>query len=613
MCNLLKFDALGNNLGVRFHGFNRMRSSLGGFFTILLFLISIVTIGFFMNIYLAGTEIKQISSIVKYWDSQNITVNNSFKFAVDTRYSGEYVNKDTWEINAYFVTISKQQNAIKYKLLETVECKMSDWEEVEYQYHILNIKSAQCFNTTGLSLSGNFNTEIFQYITVQYSLKINETNQSNAIEVERAISREQPVASLYFVEGIFEIKSKDYSSKLFINSVNINLTYFDAKEMDILISSDQVITNEDNLIVNHPTVHDMYVIALAREKVSVRTFGAHNSLAFNLISSNTRNVSIINFMTFSEMLARIGGILQNLITLLFLTNYIKNYWSFEYYKFSEVVSRLKSDAKIKETIKHKLIKAEKVLPKSSDLQLNKKKTEVHSQLNRFSTKLKISNDKTYIKCNDEVCKSKSNSESINIYRLSELDHIHNPLTKNEFHSEARVDKGENLNFIKDLMDSSRLSQQTQSDSIYTAVNLLGQSDISFCQFISVKYFKCCFKGKSSLASEALKKGLLTIYEITQQYLNHTLEITDFDKLKFDMDMIKFLVFEPHELALFEHIPMVEGFFHFENFNKMIMHGPSHSVSKDDHREKILMNSLSEILSHESNSKVYRFIESIYRL
>lgn len=347
MCSLLIFDMLGSFTGFRIKGHHRIRSNLGGFFTLFSIIAAIVTICFFGNMYISKKEVSQINNVKKYWNSQNFTVTDRFKFAVTNKYLGEIdMRQDFWRMEAYYVVYNVKDYTFKETKINSYNCTKDEWTNVEDQFDFLSLNKAYCYDVLGYELSGNTNTEIFNSIKIKYSLNIdiNDLTSEWNTQMQKEIATLMPVSTFYFKEGVFEISGESTEPTYYINSISINLTYSNVKELDIAISDDELIINEDKIIVSTPRKKSAYVVSQAQEKISVRASTQTNTLAIQLRASAVKNILNINFMTFSEMLARIGGIVQNLFAILFLINYLKNYWEYEMTMYNDIFKRIENDA-----------------------------------------------------------------------------------------------------------------------------------------------------------------------------------------------------------------------------------------------------------------------------
>lgn len=119
MCGFFIFDAFGSFTGIRYSGHHRIRTNLGGVLTVFCFIATLVTIAFFGNIYISGSNMSQINNEFKYWKSQNITANDDFKFAIANIYQGNIdMRDDVYKMEAYYVdydvkTLSSKKTKLK--------------------------------------------------------------------------------------------------------------------------------------------------------------------------------------------------------------------------------------------------------------------------------------------------------------------------------------------------------------------------------------------------------------------------------------------------------------------------------------------------------------------
>ena len=345
---LTSFDMIGIYIGFRFNGNIKYRTKVGGFLTLCLMVTSIITIYLFGQIYLSGEESRQLYAKEKLWNSQNFSLTEDFVVALSTKIKGKnHKSSNIWKITSIYNELNNFKSFANYTSIPYFNCNESHWPpEVKYQYNNLNLNESICFKFNSFKLKGNLDTELFNYISIQYSMLIDESNLSNTTLIEREISEENPVATLYFLKSSYNINRKSIDKLLSIRSININVTYGNAKEVDVLVSEDKTKLSVDKLIFSENKEYSNYVVASFRERVSVRAIGQTNSLTFNIIPSNERNIVSISFMNFSEMLARIGGIIQNLILLMSILNYIRSYFNYERNQMNKLNEKISEDYQI---------------------------------------------------------------------------------------------------------------------------------------------------------------------------------------------------------------------------------------------------------------------------
>lgn len=346
MCSFYLVDIFGSFTGIRIKGHHRIQSNLGGFFSMLSFIIAIVTICFYGNMYISKSEVSQVQSILKYWNSQNITIDNKMRFAISTKQLGKINNKEEfWEIKAYYIDFDVKNYNINKTHIESYNCRKEEWTNVGDQFTFLELDKALCFNVEKYELSGNSNTQNFKYIAVEYLLKLDnyDLNSDYNSQLAENIAKNTPVADFYFKEGIFDIKGNSMEPTYYINSLSINITFDDVKDLNIYLSEDELVINEDKLIMSNPKISKAYTVGKSEEKISVRSQSQTNSLAIKILSSKEKSIINISFMTFSEMLARVGGIVQNAVTVFILINYLTNFLSYELNLYNDIFKRLERD------------------------------------------------------------------------------------------------------------------------------------------------------------------------------------------------------------------------------------------------------------------------------
>lgn len=352
-CGFYKLDVFGSVTGIRYSGHHRLRTNLGGFMSVLLIVVSLITIGFFGNLYLSGSQISQGIYELKFWNSQNFIISNDFQFALNTKYDnktqGDFCG-DFWKLEMFYINYDFKKNSLYKTPLNYTKCQRESWKEVTDQFDFFGLDKAICANANGLEISGNINTKNFRFIRLTYTLNIDINNEAHNECIKSEINSSFfPISTLYFKEGVFEITGKQSKPAFYINSVAINIAYDNVKDLDILISQDELKINEDRLFFTVPILTQAYVIQDYREKVSLRTPNQPHSLSINLISSQKRKIITINFMGFAEMLARIGGIMQSILGIFFIINYVRNYWVFELNQFNTLFNQLENDFNLKST------------------------------------------------------------------------------------------------------------------------------------------------------------------------------------------------------------------------------------------------------------------------
>lgn len=351
MCGFFVFDAFGSVTGIRYSGHHRIRTNVGGIMTITCLIVTIVTIIFYGDVYLKGSEMSQVYNQEKFWNSQNITITDNFKFAIANRFNGQIdLRQDIFTMDAFHVKYNVENFQVIETKLKNFSCKKEDWSSVSKQFEQLKLDGALCFDVKGFDLSGNRNAEWFNYFRIKYTLNLSEDSEEWNKFIEKTINDMDSTAMVYFLEGIFEMNGKQSAVNYFINSIPLNITYTDIKELKLSISEDQLIVKKDQILITTEETSSAFVIDETRDTSSFRAQSDPSCLTIDIVSSRKRNSMVIGFLTFSDLLARIGGIVQNLVTIFFLFNYVRNYWSYEVSQYNTLFERIESDYNLKNAL-----------------------------------------------------------------------------------------------------------------------------------------------------------------------------------------------------------------------------------------------------------------------
>lgn len=530
--SISSFDALGTTIGIRYNGFNRTRTGIGGFMTILIFIISIVTIFFFGTQYLNGKEIKMMNNIIKYWNSQEIPLNEEFIIGISTIFDGKKEFKEKiFKISADFITFNTTSYEMGVRKLEISYCSEKDWkEESKSQFNQMKLSSSLCVKPYNSVIKGNFNSEIYDYIRVIFDINLTLTQEESS-QLETSI----PIASIHILEGLSYFKEDNsLVNTYFINSYNVNATFGDMKNIEISISKDELIINEDNLFYSNSNLISNYVIQDVREKISVRPPSISSSLSFIIQSSNKKNVTYISFMTFSEMLARIGAIIQNLLMVFTVTNYFVSYWNCDKDKFNDILNKIYSDMK-RISPNQKLFLRRTVDKSSKLIQNNSQNSQNNSQNNIKEQDISNSN--------------------LNINYLNKYDSQNSQNSHNNQHRESNIINSLSISLSKSHSGISPIINHQQElkrlekksitieviKELINEVNSQGLVEFSFCNYIYYKYFS------SNI-----------LFRFINNYYSKSMEVNNIESLYFQFHILKYVMLNKEQLHLFENIPFLNG-------------------------------------------------------
>ena len=115
---------------------------------------------------------------------------------------------------------------------------------------------------------------------------------------------------MYFLDAAFVTNTKKNSEIVnrFINYVDVNVTYRNAKETNIFFSQNEMDVDDNYFFHSQPKVFSYFMFDSFRDLVSVRAENQREALLINLMSSKNKLIISISFMQLSELLVNISSL-----------------------------------------------------------------------------------------------------------------------------------------------------------------------------------------------------------------------------------------------------------------------------------------------------------------
>ena len=314
---LSDFDFCGSIAGLMYSGKRRYKSKFGGVLTIMAFIGIIVITVFYLQVFFARETPKMSSNVLKYWDPPSLNVSENFTVAVMMQYSDKNEFRDDLvQVEVFYV--KKNGTERKSSPLSKIPCKKEDFTTQETLFDTLELSKAVCFDVSGTVIQGSNVNDIFSYLQVQFLLCIEGDECYDQTQIESVFEKTKPLALIYFLDTVFDTTSKSNRIKRFINYLDINVTFNNAKETNIYFSQNEMNIDENYFFHSAPKVLSYFMVDSFRDKVSVRTKKQNQALLVNFMSSKNQEVISISFMQLSELLANISS-LTNVIILVLST------------------------------------------------------------------------------------------------------------------------------------------------------------------------------------------------------------------------------------------------------------------------------------------------------
>ena len=462
-------------VGLRYNGYWRYKTVLGGILGIIAFLVVLATLTFFSYRYFAKTDSRLNIEIDKQWSPLPLEINSKFPFGIYIYY-GKVIedNPDIITISADHVSYELSTGLMTERPIKTRKCEKQDFPGVGSQFDQLKLNLAYCPQVDGQVIEGSLVSEVFSYIRINFDicpLKQPEGITCKTLEESlKKLNDSFPIAHMFALDTTYETTKYPDVIRKFINNINVRLTANNSKETDIYLSKDVLSVFNDALFSTYEERFEELFIERIHDKISVRGASESNLLQMNIKSSSNTSVFNLSFMRFSELLANVGGIVNSVLIFFQSLAFIHNNVDFQ----ASIVNEL------------------------------------------FQYKRRIG-----VKANKEV------EPSVVRFKPEDgqTETVHAIKT-----NVVKSSKMENLSFIFTSMDS----RGTVKLSASKIKNLM-----------LFKFFNFCSK-KRREHSRALTK-ITTYFNESQDYLN-------IFKKMIEIDLIKFLVFDNHQLQLIGQFP-----------------------------------------------------------
>lgn len=320
-----EIDYCGSIVGIMYNGNRRYKSLIGGILTMIAISGILAVAVYYFNIFFSQKTAKMSLENIKYYEPPNLNISKDFIFAVMMQYHGinTFMN-DKVKVDAFYVkTESKKTQQEK---VSSVPCVQADYQN-DSLYKSLELNKAVCFNISGIELEGANVNNVFSYFQIRFLLCIDDGNCYPKEHLNTFFQDNKPLAIVYFLDSTFQINNKKERCKTFINSVDVNITYNNAKSTNIYFSKNKMKVDDNYFFSTSPKINERFMIDTFRDLVSVRTEEQTEALIINFMSSKNEQIINITYMQLSELLANIGALVN--VIILFLSsigNFINHYY-----------------------------------------------------------------------------------------------------------------------------------------------------------------------------------------------------------------------------------------------------------------------------------------------
>ena len=315
------FDCSSSIVGITYHGRRRYKSFLGGVLTVQ----SMISITVITIIYLVKYFGKQDKQIVyqdeKFSEPPLLDLSQNFHIAVMMQFSGaNFFREDIIKIEAVY--IRKENSTYQEKPIELFDCGYKNFPTNATMFDFLGLKKAKCLNLSGIDIQGGSINRIYHYVQIKFVL-------CDEGEIYEAFFEQaKPLVLIYFLDTMYDIHSSRPHVEKYINYVDVNVTYRNAKMTNVFFSRNNINEQADRMIRSDCDFAN-FVIDSYRDYESVRTEHQKNLLLINLLSSKKKQIIHISYLTMMDVFANIGSFMNIIIVVFSMIGNYVNHYSFQ--------------------------------------------------------------------------------------------------------------------------------------------------------------------------------------------------------------------------------------------------------------------------------------------
>ncbi len=313
-------------VGLSYKGNQRYKSWLGGVLSIAIVISFIIIVTYYLNEFFSRSTSKMAFEDMKYWNAPENHLSKDFTLAVMMQYKGvNQFRDDLIMTEAYYY--NKTESNLNISRLNFIPCDRSLFINNEEYFDKLELEKAKCINFTNITIEGTSVTDILKYVQIKYLLCLDGKECHPRDEQEELFQELKPITYIYFLDTAFQTNNKKEKVTHFVNYIEVNVTYKNAKVTNIYFSENEMQVDESYFFSSPPKKFIYPMIDSYRDLVSVRTEQQTEALNINLMSSKNKQIISISYMQLSELLANIGALINILMFMIMgLGNYINHYF-----------------------------------------------------------------------------------------------------------------------------------------------------------------------------------------------------------------------------------------------------------------------------------------------
>lgn len=584
---LHNLDFLGTITNLRYNGYSTYRSRIGGVLTLLIFFMGLAVVLFFYKRYtsLQNYSVSQ-DFHVKDTDDQ-VPMNRKLKIAVDTFFHGQKeFRNDFLELQPYLVTKEEISMPHTLKRLNFVKCNKTEWD-IDRDFEYNDLANAHCIDVDDLLLSDTLQNKNISYISIVFSIKLDRSESDKANEFNnqqiKNIINALPTVKFYFRDSYYTLHSEvSHEIKLFnyINKFSMTLSMNSIKESTLKFGQDLLIIYQDNLFGFYEKKYDVFNMNSISHMSSDRPEDVLDIYKINIYASERKVEIIVELTKLTDFISQVGGALNALlISFQLLTGFLNNIFAtvsmsnlmFAKLEIEESRGRFNSLQLRFKDEKNKKVEVKQVIEEENKRNLDESNNRLNDVSNSPYAK---ESSKVEIYSLNQSKNLLHNSKKLNEIQIEENSLNLNQKKKSPIQEDKTKPKKLESNLKHSVLENNQRKPLAENEEPFNprviACKVIDtrssvrqvifdrkgkKIQISSTQLICIKYlgcmlFDCCCCRKT--------RSIKIIYNIIDDYFNRSMEITNLMKSHWDLEILKFLLFNQDQFDAFQKIPFLNG-------------------------------------------------------
>ena len=325
------FDFLGLVFGFTYDDSMRFQTNFGGFLSMILGLLSLITVGSMGVTLLDRTSPSILQDVQKYYSPPALNFDSRFNVAFRMTAGSNNLYKDLDKVKMKFFKNTIYKSNFSNVTEVEVPVAACTPEKFPYQkdyFDQFSMNESLCPIMDGKNIKGGFLSEYWIYYQIKFSICLNDPKTGKSVdgdgiicknlnEIENFLHKNSVRAHIFFGDSDYDPTNYTDPTINYLNNYNINI-YFQTQRQTHLYFNTYNMTSDDTYFFLSPSQRKFSQIAYstASERAATRESNMNDLVVLNIRSDFVSNTIRRSYTGFAQIAANVGAIL-NIVFLFF--------------------------------------------------------------------------------------------------------------------------------------------------------------------------------------------------------------------------------------------------------------------------------------------------------